>query len=65
MTLETKRESIFNVCCLLFCSTQELISCLLNRIGLSSAAALLLKIYMSHMQMASHMTAISLCDCIV
>lgn len=59
MTLKTKRESIFNVCCLLFCSIQDLILCLLTRIGLSSFAALLLKIYMSHMLMGSHMTAIT------
>lgn len=59
MTLETKRESIFNVCCLLFCSIQDLILCLLSRIGLSPVAALLLKIYMSHMQMDPHMTAMT------
>lgn len=62
MTLETKRESIFNVCCRLFCSIQDL-SGLFARTGLSSVATLLLVIYMSHMQMEALMTAMcSLCD---
>lgn len=39
---------------------KDLIVCvLLIRIGLSSVAAPLLEIYMSHMQMDSHMTAIT------
>lgn len=64
MTLETKRESIFNVCCLLFCSIQELISCLLTSIGLCCCTATQ-HLHESHADGSTNNCDHCLCDCTV